>query len=143
MGYPELVDYGGALQPTTNGQFTVLNIAATAAQYVGFAVSKPVAVKRITYYCATATTGGVLNVTSAPTYASGANAVTLGTMTLATAGVGTVFYKDITDKTVVPAGYQLNLNVVTAGGSGTGWFNIEWEIASDTDANQTSMVKGT
>ena len=99
MGYPELVDYSAALTPTTTGWQTALNIAATAAQYVGYAVLKPIAVKRIIYYVATASTGGTLNVTSCPTYASSANAVTLGTMALGTAGVGTVFYKDIKDAT--------------------------------------------
>lgn len=143
MGYPELVDYSAALTPTSTGWQTALNIAATAAQYVGYAVLKPIAVKRIIYYVATASTGGTLNVTSCPTYASGANAVTLGTMALGTAGVGTVFYKDIKDATVVPAGYELNLNVVTAGSSGTGWYAIEWEVAADSDLNQTNMVKGT
>ena len=63
-------------------------------------------------------------------------------MTLATYGAGTVVYKDIKDSTVVNAGYQLALNVVTAGGSGTGWPTFEWEVGADTDANQTKMVAG-
>lgn len=141
MGYPELVDYSAALTPTSTAIYTVATLG-NVAQYAAFAVCKPVAVKRILFFVTSACTGGTISVTSAPTYGSTSNGVTLGTMTLPTAAAGKLIYKDIKDATVVSAGYELNLNVLSAA-TGSGWINIEWEVAADADANQTNMIAGT
>lgn len=151
MGYPESVDYANMLIPTTTGGQTAVNLIATAAQYCGYAVLKPLTVNRLAFFCVTATVAPtvapLLSVTSRPTYGSATNAVTIGSMTIPT-GVtaGSVIYKDIKNNVVIPAGYELSLNVVSAGtgsgSAGTGWFFFEYSMAVDADMNQSKMTVG-
>jgi hypothetical protein len=152
MGQFELIDYGYVLKRKTNAEDTALNLAATAAQYSGYAVLQPVSVRRLMFFVTTATTFGLIApkvaVTSRPTYGSTSNAVTIGTMTIATGlTAGNVVVKDISDNVRIPAGNELSLDINVQGtdsgtAQGAGWFGIIWELAPDADANQTKMSVG-
>ena len=154
MGYPETVSYEATIlragTPTT-----ALNLAATAAQWIGFACLSPVMATRLKFVVTTAvsasTTAPVVAVKRRPTLGSSSGAVTIASMTIPSgASIGQVYYLDVsygsgTSNKYINAGEELSLECTvqaTDGSSatGAGFFVCERENVIDQAANQTNMV---
>lgn len=152
--YPEKVVYSGTVIAKSAAPATAANLAATAAQWAGYAVCQPLQVLRLYFFCTTTVTAGLIapkvSVVRRPTYGSSSGAVTIGSMTIPTAtAAGKVVYKDIAyASTAIPqAGEELSLEVaVQATDSGTaagvGFISISYDPVIDNAADQTNMVAG-
>lgn len=156
MSYPEGVVYDGALKRRSNAADTAANLAATAAQWVGYAVVMPVSVIRVMFFVTTAVTAGlvapVIAVKRRPTFGSSSGAVTIASMTIPNgAAAGKVYYQDIvygsgsSSKVLVNAGEELSLDVATQAtdsgtAAGAGFITIIYDPAVDADANQSNMI---
>jgi hypothetical protein len=158
MGYPETVQYESRIQRA--GTITTpANLAATATQWVGYALLSPVQATRLKFIVTTAvtasTTAPQIAVIRRPTLGSTSGAITLATMTIPSgATVGQVYYLDVAygaaaspnapaSSFYMNAGEEMSLEVVTqATGSaaGAGYIVCEYEQVRDQAANQTNMV---
>lgn len=151
MGYPEQMSLSNCLKRKSNADDTAINLAAAAASYAGFAVLRPISVKRLLFFVTTQVTASltapVVSFLAKPTYGSTNAQTTLGTLTIPTGSVvGTTVYKDISDATRLAAGSELSLNgqtqaVDSGTAAGGGWFGMLWEDAPDADLNNTALVK--
>lgn len=154
MGYPEMTSYESVIL-RAGTITTAANLAATAGQWVGFAVLSPIMATRLKFIVTTAVTAGttapVVAVKRRPTLGSSSNAVVLTSMTIPNgAAVGTVYYRDIpygsgTSNKYLNAGEELSLEVTTQatdGGTaaGAGFITVERENVVDQAANQSKMV---
>lgn len=154
MGYPEQMSYNSTILRAGTAT-TAANLAATAAQWVGFAVFTPIMVTRMKFIVTTKVTAGTtapkVSVIRRPTLGSSSGAVTIGTATIPTnAAVGSVFVLDIvygsgTSNKYLNAGEELSFEVTTQavdGGTaaGAGYIAVEHENVIDQAANQTNMT---
>lgn len=154
MGYPEQVSYENIVLRAGTAT-TPANLAATAAQWVGYIAVSPVMATRLKFVVTTAVTAGttapVVAVKRRPTIGSTSGAVVLTSMTIPNgAAVGQVYYRDIpygsgTTNKYLNAGEELSYEVTTQaadGGTaaGAGFILVERENSVDQAANQTNMT---
>lgn len=155
MSYPDLTVYDQMLAAKSTGAATAANLAATAAQWVGYVACGAVQVRRIMFAVTTTVTAGlvapVVQVQRRPTIGSATNAVSIVTMTIpTTTAAGKVVYKDVPYLAtgIVNAGEELSLNVSTQAtdsgtAAGAGYIRIQYDCPVDQAPNQTNMVVGT
>ena len=161
MSYPETRVYDQFLAAKSTGAATPLNLAATAAQWVGYAVCGPIVAVRIAFFVTTTITAGTtapkVAIIRRPTYGSSSGAITLGTMTIPTAtAAGKVLYLDIA-QTKMSSGVNVNLvncgeelsfeSIVQAvdGGTAAGacFLRIQYDPVVDQVGDQTNAILGT
>lgn len=139
----------GYLIRKSNAHDTAINLAAATGTYGGYLVTKPVAVRRFSFYVITnvlaGTTAPIVGLRRRPTYNSASGELTIANLTIPNAAVlGTVYYKDISAYQIHP-GDELSVErAVQAADSGTaagtGFIDVELESSPEVPANESDMI---
>ena len=153
MSRPEYTMWSHALQATSTGSTTPLNLAATAAIYVGYAITTPIALNRVSFLVTTLVTAGSVagqvSFVRYPTYGSTTNSVAIGTLTIPNAAtVGQVYYKDVyssTSSLTLNAGEELAIWIArqavdSGNATGAGYVGLTFEPSPDSVGDQKNMV---
>jgi hypothetical protein len=150
MSYPEMEFINLAVAPKSAGYQTAANLAASAAQWQGYAVMSPISIKRAMFFVTTAvsanSTAPQVAVKSRPTYGSATGAVTVVSVTVPSGSTaGQVIYASCSDNVRIQAGYELSLEVSVQAvdgntATGAGFIGCIYEMSPDANANQALLV---